>query len=198
MIFIPRWDNLNLEINIPAFISEVRLFFMFEGICYLISRDVRSLSTTSSKTQKNFMLKIGHRLTTNSEQCYLAAWRGGKFGGEWIHVYRWLHPFAVHLKLLQHCWLATAQYKIKFKKMGKIQKTQRAIWKTHTCSKCNAHSAHSLTSTATHVSSGSAEISKAQTRDADSVTLVFTVCFGVWVREVILWGSHNLRSSISI
>ena len=24
---------------------------------------------------------------------------GGGFGGEWIHVYIWLNPFAVHLKL---------------------------------------------------------------------------------------------------
>ena len=25
------------------------------------------------------------------------------FGGEWIHVYVWLSPFTVHLKLSQHC-----------------------------------------------------------------------------------------------
>ena len=31
--------------------------------------------------------------------CYEAAWVGGEFGGEWIHVYVWLSPFAVHLKL---------------------------------------------------------------------------------------------------
>ena len=24
---------------------------------------------------------------------------GGEFGGEWIHVYVWPSPFAVHLKL---------------------------------------------------------------------------------------------------
>ena len=24
---------------------------------------------------------------------------GGEFGGEWIHEYVWLSPFAVHLKL---------------------------------------------------------------------------------------------------
>ena len=36
-------------------------------------------------------------------QCYLAAWMGGEIGGEWKHVYVWLRPFAVHLKLLQHC-----------------------------------------------------------------------------------------------
>ena len=25
------------------------------------------------------------------------------FGGEWIHVYVWLSPFAIYLKLLKHC-----------------------------------------------------------------------------------------------
>ena len=29
---------------------------------------------------------------------------GGEFGGELIHVYVWLSPFAVHLKLSQHCF----------------------------------------------------------------------------------------------
>ena len=37
--------------------------------------------------------------TVNSAQCYVAAWMGGKIGKEWIHVYAWLSPFAVHLKL---------------------------------------------------------------------------------------------------
>ena len=34
---------------------------------------------------------------------YVPAWMGVEFGGEWIHVYVWLNPFAVHLKLPQHC-----------------------------------------------------------------------------------------------
>ena len=37
--------------------------------------------------------------TGNSAQCFVAAWMGGEFGGEWIHVYAWLSPFTVHLKL---------------------------------------------------------------------------------------------------
>ena len=42
--------------------------------------------------------------TGNSARCYVAAWMGGEFGGEWIHAYVWLSPFAVHLKLSsQHC-----------------------------------------------------------------------------------------------
>ena len=45
--------------------------------------------------------------TGNSAQCYVAAWiggelggdlMGGELGGEWIHVYVWLSPLAVHLK----------------------------------------------------------------------------------------------------
>ena len=41
--------------------------------------------------------------TGNVAQYYVAAWMGGEFGGEWIHVYVWLSPFAAYLKLSQHC-----------------------------------------------------------------------------------------------
>ena len=41
--------------------------------------------------------------TWNSAQYYMAAWMGGEFQGEWIHVYVWLSPFTVRLKLSQHC-----------------------------------------------------------------------------------------------
>ena len=43
-------------------------------------------------------------------------------GGEWIHVYVWLGPFAAHLKLSQHYPSAVPQYKTKslfFKKKEK-------------------------------------------------------------------------------
>ena len=43
--------------------------------------------------------------TGNSAQCYMAVWMGREFGGERIRVYGWLSPFAVHLKLSQHCLL---------------------------------------------------------------------------------------------
>ena len=43
--------------------------------------------------------------TWNSAQWYVAAWMGGELGGEWIHVFVWLSPFAVQLKLSQHCSL---------------------------------------------------------------------------------------------
>ena len=35
--------------------------------------------------------------TWNSTQCYVPAWMRVGFGGEWIHIYVWLSPFAVHL-----------------------------------------------------------------------------------------------------
>ena len=52
----------------------------------------------------------------NSVQCYVAAWIGGEFEGEWIHGYVWRSPFSVNLKLPQHCSLAIPQYKIKSSK----------------------------------------------------------------------------------
>jgi len=36
-------------------------------------------------------------------QCYVAAWMGGECAGEWLLVSVWLSPFAVPLKLSQHC-----------------------------------------------------------------------------------------------
>ena len=41
--------------------------------------------------------------TWNSPRCYVAAWMGGVVGGEWIQARVGLSPFAIHLKLPQHC-----------------------------------------------------------------------------------------------
>ena len=41
--------------------------------------------------------------TENSAQGYAPAWMVGRFGGQWIPVCVSLSPFAVHLKLPQHC-----------------------------------------------------------------------------------------------
>ena len=41
--------------------------------------------------------------TWTSAQCYVAAWMGGEFGGEWVHVYVWLSPFTVQPQLSQYC-----------------------------------------------------------------------------------------------
>ena len=39
-------------------------------------------------TKKDLLCNTG-----NSAQCYVTAWMGAKFGGEWIRVYVWLRPF---------------------------------------------------------------------------------------------------------
>ena len=59
-------------------------------------------------TNKDLLYSAG-----NSAQCYAAAWMGGEFGGEWIHVYvsicvcvcvyTYIYIFVVHLKLSHHC-----------------------------------------------------------------------------------------------
>ena len=41
--------------------------------------------------------------TWNSAQGSVAAWTGGEFGGEWIHVHVWLSPFTAHLTLSKYC-----------------------------------------------------------------------------------------------
>ena len=43
----------------------------------------------------------------------------GSLGENWIQVYIWLSPLAVHLKLSQHCESAMPQYKIKSLKRGR-------------------------------------------------------------------------------
>ena len=40
--------------------------------------------------------------TWNSTQCYVPVWIERVFGWEWMHIYVWLSPFLVHLKLSQH------------------------------------------------------------------------------------------------
>ena len=45
-------------------------------------------------------------------------WEGG-FGGAWMHIYVWLSPFTVHLKLPEHCQLPRPHYKIKSLSLNK-------------------------------------------------------------------------------
>ena len=59
--------------------------------------DMYTLLYLKRITKKDLLYSTG-----NSAQCYVAAWMGRESGGEWIHVYVWLGPFAVHLKLSQH------------------------------------------------------------------------------------------------
>ena len=44
--------------------------------------------------------------TGNFAHCYVAAWMRGEFGGERVHSYVWLSPFADNMELPQHFQLA--------------------------------------------------------------------------------------------
>ena len=44
--------------------------------------------------------------TGNFAHCYVAAWMRGEFGGEQVHSYVWLSPFADNMELPQHFQLA--------------------------------------------------------------------------------------------
>jgi len=61
-----------------------------------LSTDMYTLIYLKWISNRNLLYSTG-----NSAQCYVAAWMGGELRGEWIHVYVWLSPFIVHLKLSQ-------------------------------------------------------------------------------------------------
>ena len=68
------------------------------GIDWKFGMDLYTLLYLKQITKRDLLYSTG-----NSVQCYLAAWMGEDFEGKWIHVYVWLSPFAVHLKLSQRC-----------------------------------------------------------------------------------------------
>ena len=53
--------------------------------------------------------------TGNSAQCYVVAWMGGEFEGEWIYRHKWPSLFTVHLKVTLLISYSPTQNK-KFKK----------------------------------------------------------------------------------
>ena len=67
---------------------------MGEGIVREFGMDMYTLLYLKWIINKDLLYSTG-----SSAQCYVAAWMGGGFEGEWIHVYVWLSPFA-DLKLL--------------------------------------------------------------------------------------------------
>ena len=70
---------------------------MGEGIVRESGMDMDTLLCLTWRTSKDLLSSTG-----NSAQCHVAAWMGGEFGAERIHVYVWLSPFAVHPKPSQH------------------------------------------------------------------------------------------------
>ena len=70
-----------------------------EGIVREFGMDTYTLLHLKWIANKDLLYSTG-----NSAQCHVAAWMGEGFGGEWIHVYKYIvSPFTAHLKLPQHC-----------------------------------------------------------------------------------------------
>ena len=67
---------------------------MGEGIVRKFGMGVFTLLYLKQITNKDLLYSTG-----NSAQCYVAAWMGGEFDGEWIHTHEWLSLLTVHLKL---------------------------------------------------------------------------------------------------
>ena len=55
---------------------------MGEGTVRECGMDMDTLLDLTWRTSKDLLESTG-----NSAQCHVAAWMGGEFGGEWIHVY---------------------------------------------------------------------------------------------------------------
>ena len=71
---------------------------MGEGVVREFGTEVYILLYLKQITSKDLLYSTG-----NSAQCYVAAWMGEEFGGEWKRVYVWLSLFAVYLQQSQHC-----------------------------------------------------------------------------------------------
>ena len=61
--------------------------------------DMYTLLYLEEITNKDLLSSTG-----NSAQYYVADWMGGEFDGGRMHT--WMSPFAIYLKLSQHCQLA--------------------------------------------------------------------------------------------
>ena len=82
-----------------------------KGLIREFVRDTYALLYFKWITNKDLLYSTG-----NSAQCYAAAWMGGEFEGEWIHVHVWLSPFALPMKLSQHCLISYTPIQIKSEK----------------------------------------------------------------------------------
>ena len=76
---------------------------MGEGVVREFGIDMSTLLYLKWVTNKDNQQANLQYSTGDFAQCYMAAWMGAGFGGEWIHVYGRLSPFAVHWKLSRHC-----------------------------------------------------------------------------------------------
>ena len=79
----------------PKSIEIGFIIFHCEGIEY---SGIKNSKTSTLLYLKWIINKDLLYSTGDFAQCYAAAWMGGEFAAEWMHVYVWLSPLAVHLK----------------------------------------------------------------------------------------------------
>ena len=96
---------------------------MGEGIVRKFRMDRYTLLCWKWITNKDILFSTG-----NSTQWRVAAWMGGKFGGEWMHVYVWLSSFAVLLKPSRHCYQLYPNTKEKTWKSKKVKWQKGIYW----------------------------------------------------------------------
>lgn len=69
---------------------------------------------------------------------------GGSLGEQRIHLYIWLSPFAVHLKVSEHWWLIgyapIQNLKLFFKKKNKAEKEDNRCWRRKEYDRANSKS----------------------------------------------------------
>ena len=99
-----------------------------EGIVGEFGKDVNILLYFEWITNKDLLYS-----TWISTQWYVAAWIGGEFGGEWLHIYVRLGPSTVHLKLSQHflliCYTPIQNKKFFLKKAkGRGESLKQSSW----------------------------------------------------------------------
>jgi len=103
-IYAPFTNELAYETERDSQTQRTNLWFWAggwgegEGIVRQFGMDLYTLLYLKWITNKDLPYS-----TRNSAPCLVAAWMGGEFGGEWIHVCVWLSPFPIPLKLSQHC-----------------------------------------------------------------------------------------------
>ena len=96
-----RWTYLQNRNRLPYLENELTVTsgeMWREGIVREFGVDMYTRPCLKQITNKDLLHSTG-----NPAQCYVAVWMEGEFGGEWIHVYVWLSPFAVHLKVQHDC-----------------------------------------------------------------------------------------------
>ena len=69
-----------------------------EAIVRECGMDMETLLYFTWRTSEDLLDSTGH-----SAQCHVAAGMGGEFGEERVYIYVQLSPFAVRLRLSQHC-----------------------------------------------------------------------------------------------